>query len=117
MAAQFGPALTDRGLRGDPWARKSARKASNAAQGGVISTPPIPPTQWFALIRAAWTYVHTFAPDILRAQQRYQELVNNATKVSGDFDARLEIYLADPAIPSPFMPDPALVALGCTGLC
>jgi hypothetical protein len=98
---KFGPALTDRGLRGDPWARKSARKASNAAQGGVISTPPIPPTQWFALIRAAWTYVHTFAPDILRAQQRYQELVNNATKVSGDFDARLDRYLADPANPIP----------------
>ena len=98
---QCSPALTDKGLQGDPWARKSARKASNAAQGGVVSTPPIPPTQWFALIRAAWTYVHTFAPDILRAQRRYQELVDNATKVSGDFDARLDRYLADPANPIP----------------
>ena len=98
---QCSPALTDKGLRGDPWARKSARKASNAAQGGVVSTPPIPPTQWFALIRAAWTYVHTFAPDILRAQRRFQELVDNATKVSGDFDTRLDRYLADPANPIP----------------
>jgi hypothetical protein len=98
---QCSPALTDKGLRGDPWARKSARKASNAAHGGVVSTPPIPPTQWFALIRAAWAYVHTFAPDILRAQRRYQELVDNATKVSGDFDARLDRYLADPANPIP----------------
>ena len=98
---QCSPALTDKGLQGDPWARKSARKASNAAHGGVVSTPPIPPTQWFPLIRAAWTYVHSFAPDILRAQQRYQELVDNATKVSGDFDARLDRYLADPANPIP----------------
>ena len=98
---QCSPALTDKGLQRDPWARKSARKASNAAQGGVVSTPPLPPTQWFALIRAAWTYVHTFAPDILRAQRRYQELVDHATKVSGDFDARLDRYLADPANPIP----------------
>ena len=98
---QCSPALTDKGLHGDPWARKSARKASNVTQGGVVSTPPIPPTQWFALIRAAWTYVHTFAPDILRAQRRSQELVDNATKVSGDFDARLDRYLADPANPIP----------------
>ena len=53
------------------------------------------------MIRAAWTYVHTFAPDILRAQQRYQELIDNATKTSGDHDARLDRYLADPANPIP----------------
>lgn len=98
---QCSPALTDKGLQGDPWARKSARKASNTAQGGVVSTPPIPPTQWFALIRAAWTYVHTFAPDILRAQRRYQELHDNATQVSGGHDPRLDRYLANPANPIP----------------
>ena len=98
---QYGPALTGRGLRSDPWPRKSARKASNTAQGAVVSTPAIPPEQWFPLIRAAWTYVHSFAPDILRAQLRYQELVDNAAKVSVDFDARLDRYLADPASPIP----------------
>ena len=66
-----------------------------------MSTPAIPPEQWFALIRAAWTYVHTFAPDILRAQQRYQELLDAANLVVGDDDARLDRYLADPANPIP----------------
>jgi hypothetical protein len=53
------------------------------------------------LIRAAWTYVHTFAPDILRAQQRYQELADHATTITGGHDARLDRYLADPANPIP----------------
>ena len=53
------------------------------------------------MIRAAWTYVHTFAPDILRAQQRYQELLDNATTITGGHDARLDRYLADPANPIP----------------
>ncbi|MBX9978193.1 hypothetical protein [Mycobacterium gordonae] len=97
---QYGPALTGHGLRSDPWAGKSARKASHTAKGAVVSTPAIPPEQWFPLIRSAWTYVHTFAPDILRAQQRYQELVDKATLV-GDHDVRLDRYLADPTNPIP----------------
>lgn len=98
---QYSRALTDEGLQADLWARQSARKAANVAQGAIVSTPAIPPEQWFPLIRAAWTYVHTFAPDILRAQQRYQRLLDNATKVSADFDARLDHYLADPSSPIP----------------
>lgn len=98
---QYSPALTDKGLPTDPWARQSARKAARVAPGALVSTPAIPPEQWFPLIRAAWTYVHTFAADILRTQQRYQELLDNATRVSGDFDARLDRYLADPANPIP----------------
>ena len=47
-------------------------------------------------------YVHTFAPDIQRAHQGYQELVGNATKkTTGDQDARLTKWLADPANPIP----------------
>ena len=98
---QYGPALTGQGLRNDPWPGKSAREASDTAQGVVVSTAAIPPEQWFALIRAAWAYVHTFAPDILRAQQRYQELLDNATQVSGGHDARLDRYLANPTNPVP----------------
>jgi hypothetical protein len=100
---RISPVLTDKGLQADPWPQKSARKAAKVSQV-VISTPPIPPNQWFALIRAAWTYVHTFAPDILRAQHHYQQLIDNATKVFGDFDARLDTYLADPANPIPVHP-------------
>ncbi|KAF0957427.1 hypothetical protein [Rhodococcus sp. T7] len=102
MLHQYGPALTGEGLRTDPWAGKSARDASQTPVAAVVSTPAIPPEQWFPLIRAAWTYVHTFAPDILRAHQRYQELVGNATKkITGDQDARLTTWLADPANPIP----------------
>jgi hypothetical protein len=98
---QCSPALTDKGLQGDPWAPKSARKASNVARSGGVSTAPIPPEQWFPLVRAAWTYVHTFAPDTLRAQQRYEELIANAAKIPGGHEARLDRYLADPANPIP----------------
>ncbi|MFZ2175776.1 MAG: hypothetical protein WAW17_17415 [Rhodococcus sp. (in: high G+C Gram-positive bacteria)] len=97
MLHQYGPALTGQGLRTDPWAGKSAREASQTPAGAVVSTPAIPPEQWFPLIRAAWTYVHTFAPDILRAHQRHQELVGNATTTADDQDARLSRWLADPA--------------------
>jgi hypothetical protein len=34
----------------------------------------IRPEIWFPLIRAAWSYVRTFAPDILRAIHRCDEL-------------------------------------------
>ena len=114
---QCSPALTDKGLHSDPWARKSARKASNVARGGVVSTPPIPPAQWFALIRAAWTYVHTFAPDILRAQRRYQELHDNATQVSGGTTRAWTDTSPTPPTPSRFIPEPATNTAECTGPC
>lgn len=98
---QYGPALTGQGLRSDPWPGKSAREASETARRAVVSTPAIPPEQWFPLIRAAWTYVHTFAPDILRAQLRYEELIVDAAKSRGDHDERLDRYLANPANPIP----------------
>ena len=65
MLHHYGPALTGGGLRVDPWAGRSSRQAAHTRQTATVSTPVIPPQQWFALIRAAWTYVHTFAPDIL----------------------------------------------------
>lgn len=59
---QYGPALTGHGLRSDPWAGKSARKAAQAPATMAVSTPVVPPELWFPLIRAAWSYVHIFAP-------------------------------------------------------
>jgi hypothetical protein len=101
MLHRYGPALTGNGLRSDPWAGKSAQEAAHTPQDAVLPTPAIPPEQWFALIRAAWTYVHTFAPDILRAHTRYQELVDTATTMTGNHDKRLDRWLADPANPVP----------------
>jgi len=104
---RYGPALTCRGLRSDPWSGTSARTvAPTSAAVAVVSTPVIPPEQWFPLIRAAWTYVHTFAPDILRAHQRYQHLLAQATAMTPDRDTRLDRWLADPANPIPVHADP-----------
>ena len=105
MLHQYGPALTSRGLRSDPWAGTSARRRPRPRRSAVVSTPVIPPKQWFPLIRAAWTYVHTFAPDILRAQQRYHDLLAQATAITPDRDTRLDRWLADPTNPIPVHAD------------
>lgn len=110
MLHQYGPALTCRGLHSDPWSGTSARTVAQTSAVAVVSTPVIPPEQWFPLIRAAWTYVHTFAPDILRAQQRYQHLLAQATAMTPDRDTRLDRWLADPANPIPVHADPHVYA-------
>ncbi len=101
MLHRYAPALTGHGLLCDPWAGKSAREAAQAPPSAVVSTPVIPPEQWFPLIRAAWTYVHRFAPDILRARQRYQDLLAQATAITADRDIRLNRWLEDPHTPIP----------------
>jgi hypothetical protein len=113
---QCSPALTDKGVQCDPWARKSARKASNVARSGAVSTAPIPPEQWFPLVRAAWTYVHTFAPDILRAQQRYEELIANAAKIPGTTRDSTDTSPTR-RTPSQFKLRPTRNTAGCTGRC
>jgi hypothetical protein len=106
MLHRYGPAFTGRGLRSDPWTGKSTREAAQLSPAAVVSTPVIPPQQWFPLIKAAWTYVHTFAPDILRAQHRCQELFGEATAMTPDRDTRLERWLADPTNLIPVHTDP-----------
>jgi len=91
--------------RRDPWAGKSAREVSRVPPT-VVSTPVIPPEQWFPLIKAAWTYVHTFAPDILRAQRRYQGLLSTASAATPGRDARLDQWLADRTSPIPVRTSP-----------
>jgi len=112
MLHRYAPALTGHGLSCDPWAGKSARKAAQAPPAAVVSTPVLPPEQWFPLIRAAWTYVHTFAPDILRARQRYQDLLARATAMTSDRDIRLSRWLEDQDAPIPVHADSGLVNWG-----
>lgn len=101
MLHQYGPALTGNGLRMDPWAGMSSRQVGHVVQPTTVSTPVIPPQQWFPLIRAAWTYVHTFAPDILRAHQRYQQLLAQASAIPTNYAVRLDHWLGDRANPIP----------------
>jgi len=105
MLHRYAPALTGHGLPCDPWAGMSARKAAQAPPSAVVSTPVIPPEQWFPLIRAAWTYVHTLAPDILHARQRYQDLLAQATAMTFDRDIRLNRWLEGPDTPIPVHAD------------
>ncbi|MFF7975875.1 hypothetical protein [Streptomyces sp. NPDC007905] len=65
----------------DPWGDETA-EAIGAKEydedvpcKDTLATPSIPPETWWPLLRGAWTYIHTFAPDIFRwrnhfAQQR-----------------------------------------------
>lgn len=80
---EIAPALALGGPPMDPWQGMSARKAAKHEATNELSTPTVAPTLWFPLVRAAWTYVHTFAPDVLRAMDRYQQLRANARTTVG----------------------------------
>ncbi|MFC9251763.1 integrase [Amycolatopsis thailandensis] len=101
---EIGPALSLGGPPTDPWRGISARKAADMPPPGDLSTPAIPPEIWFPLTKAAWRYINTFAPDVLRASRRLTELREARAQ---PFRARrnanhlLEDYLADPGNPIP----------------
>ncbi|MGW7575672.1 hypothetical protein [Streptomyces sp. NPDC054765] len=80
----------------DPWPGQSARQVAEVSGKTKLSTPVVPPGTWFPLIRAAWAYIHDFAPDIMRADRRHEELLAAANPMSSGLDARLEEWLADP---------------------
>lgn len=93
----------------DPWkgeaAVEVARRTVNAVEkyDNGLSTPSIPPTTWWPLLRAAWTYIHTFAPDILDLRGRLAEdpkvTRHGPTTLtrSAELDEKVGKWLADPA--------------------
>ncbi|WP_199783129.1 hypothetical protein [Streptomyces alboniger] len=96
---EVGPALSMGGPLVDPWKGMSARKAAKYVATDELSTPAVPPEIWFPLVRAAWIYVHSFAPDVLRALARYQELrgcLRPSGLEPGEIDEQLDVYLAEP---------------------
>ncbi|NEA61213.1 integrase [Streptomyces sp. SID12488] len=100
------PALSLPWPAGDPWPGQSARNVARDIRDrtGKISTPSVPPQTWFPLIRAAWAYIHDFAPDVLRADRRISELLAVASHSVFGIDARLEEWLADPQNKIPVHP-------------
>jgi hypothetical protein len=100
---QLGPVLTGGGLARDPWPGKASRQVAGYTQES-LSTKNIEPKLWQALVRTAWTYVHVFAPDILKAQARAAELEASGVRSSARFQERAEAYLADPANIIPLHP-------------
>lgn len=98
----YRPALTGGGLTADP--RRA--HAFRYAVPDRVSTPTIPPQVWFPLLRAAWAYVHTFGPDVLRARERYTTLRAAAVPKVEGAQSRFEAWLADPTSRIPIHPPP-----------
>ncbi|MET9129651.1 integrase [Streptomyces antibioticus] len=94
--AAAGPALSLSWPAGDPWPGQSARNVVQLSASKELATPAVPPETWFPLIRAAWAYIHDFAPDILRADRRYGELLAAASPSALGIDERLKEWLDDP---------------------
>ena len=74
----FGDYFTHGGLAADPWPGQSARQVAKVVGRKPVTTPNIAPEMWFALIKAAYTYVSEFVPDILAARERYRGLIERA---------------------------------------
>ncbi|MCX4744512.1 integrase [Kitasatospora sp. NBC_01287] len=104
--AVIAPAITGGWPTGDPWEGRSARQVAKCPGRHELSTEAIKPEIWFPLVRAAWAYVHTFAPDILRATHRYEELRRAARPLPAvDRKAEIDIWLDDPANKIPVYSD------------
>lgn len=110
---QLAPAVTGVSPFDDPWegmtAAEVARQAvaeAPAADGDELATPSVPPQTWWPLLRAAWTYIHTFAPDILRWRENFEQVAEEVDRTTGprrrvrvtadQADAEVAAWLADP---------------------
>ncbi|MEU7225113.1 hypothetical protein [Streptomyces chrestomyceticus] len=97
----------------DPWDGLAGTKVTSQKRGDEsaetdgLSTPDIPPGTWWSLLRAAWTYIHTFAPDIFGWREDFErrsaELPAPKPRAerfealrSTDLDVLLNAWLADP---------------------
>lgn len=105
--AAAGPALSLGWPVGDPWPGQSSRQVVQLSASKDLATSAVPPGTWFPLIRAAWAYIHDFAPDVLRANRRYNELLATASPSALGVDERLEEWLAAPQNKVPLYASPS----------
>jgi integrase len=105
--AAAGPALSLGWPSGDPWPGQSSRQVVQLSASKDLATSAVPPETWFPLIRAAWAYIHDFAPDVLRADRRYNELLAAASPSALGVDERLEEWLAAPQNKVPLYASPS----------
>ncbi|MFD3804779.1 hypothetical protein ACFWTC_14365 [Streptomyces sp. NPDC058619] len=99
----------------DPWGDEPAvhiaKRAVEACLGSVsdsdgLSTETIAPETWWPLQRAAWSYIHTFAPDVLDWRDAFERelaqlpqppIVHRQPSVSADdLDDQVKRWLAEP---------------------
>ncbi|MGV9709568.1 hypothetical protein ACWDTI_02735 [Gordonia sp. NPDC003424] len=89
----FGGLLPNGGLsvRVAPWVTEA---------GGQVKTPAIPPSTFWPLVRACWSYIDIFAPDIIAARDEFVGLDARAPKDRAvgssptDVDAALDNWLS-----------------------
>lgn len=95
---RFRQALTCGGRPRDPWAGLSSNKVVNHPVVPDLKTPAITPETWFPLIRAAWSYVSQFGPDILRAVDYWHQVKEGSRPASTqEAEQLLHAWLADPS--------------------
>ncbi|MFD4143083.1 hypothetical protein [Streptomyces sp. NPDC058572] len=109
--ARLAPVITGLTSFSEPWDGRPARQVAlelrqqDETATDQLKTPSIPPQTWWPLIRAAWTYIHTFAPDLLRWRERIaledderdRGRLRRRHLTSGEVEQMLDVWLADPA--------------------
>lgn len=99
----FDSVLTGGGLAFRPWGGQTTKALSGRAVGNELSTPVIPPTVWWPLLRACWQYIDVFSHDILAGAAEWSALnrpLKDRRRVN-DPDAALQHWLSssDKAVP------------------
>lgn len=103
--ATAAPIMTVPWPANDPWPRQSSNQiAKNRSSRDGLATPAVKPNTWFPLIRAAWSYIHDFAPDVLRAHERRQALESAAAHSVAGKTEYLRTWLQDPSNLIPVFP-------------
>jgi hypothetical protein len=100
----FSPVLTGVPTLEDPWPGNSSAQVAESVWTDELSTPAIPPEVWWPLLRAAWAYIDSFAPDILAERDRRQAEPVSGPPPQMDSDRELEAWLANPGTSIPLNP-------------
>ncbi len=89
----FGPLMQNGGLRVHVGSSKTG-------SSGEIKTPVIPPDAFWPLIRACWTYIDVFAPDVLAARDEINTLDDRPRPdnplTAQAIDRAIDAWLASP---------------------
>lgn len=70
--------LTNGGITVLPWKGKNASALIELTASQELSTPVIPPTVWWPLLRACWQYIDVFSHDIFAAEAEWKALNRSA---------------------------------------
>lgn len=72
LLCRYSDVLTGGGLP-DPWPGKPNAKVAGIIRDVGVRTRPVPPQTWWPMIRNSWTYIHVFAPDLLKLRGHFEQ--------------------------------------------